>query len=248
MSPPPGTRERGGWAVSVKVPPDASGVVGRVGGRVPPVVGVGPEEVQRLAEPCQRGDHVAAGVDLGPLAASPEHVGPGAELGPEVDGRHRLLDGVGADGRVGVRERAVAEGGVREQVRRRHRDDEPSLVERLAEAADDPVALGRRGVEGDEVVVVQVDAVGAEVGQEADGVGGVDGGPGRLAERVAPYVADGPEPEREPVGGGAVEDGVGGHRVTRWRGAVLEAEEVGDAERGRPGRDQDTRDRPGRDR
>src|SRR5213078_3724248 len=50
---------------------------------------------------------------------------------------------------------------------------------------------------GNEIVVVQIDAVGAELCQLADDRGGGKRWPHRLAERVAPRIADGPQPERE---------------------------------------------------
>ena len=52
---------------------------------------------------------------------------------------------------------------------------------------------------GDEVLVVQADAPGAELGELAHGVDGVERLARRPAERVAPGIADGPEPEREAV-------------------------------------------------
>src|SRR6185436_13082517 len=44
-----------------------------------------------------------------------------------------------------------------------------------------------------------VDAVGAEISQPFDRGHGVEDGPGRLAERIAPAVADGPQAEGELV-------------------------------------------------
>ena len=46
---------------------------------------------------------------------------------------------------------------------------------------------------------METDAVGTEVGETVDGVDGVEGRPGLMAERIASRVADGPEAEGEVV-------------------------------------------------
>jgi hypothetical protein len=74
---------------------------------------------------------------------------------------------------------------------------EAGLGKRLLEATDDPVALGSRAAPGDEVVVVQRDAPGADLGEAVDAVHGVDQSADRLAEWIAPGIADRPESEGE---------------------------------------------------
>ena len=69
----------------------------------------------------------------------------------------------------------------------------------LLEARDDAVALGRARVPRHEVVVVQRDTPGPELGQPAQRVNRVERGPRRLAERVAAGVADRPQAEGEAV-------------------------------------------------
>jgi hypothetical protein len=87
--------------------------------------------------------------------------------------------------RVGARERAVLEDGVGEEVGGRHRHDEAVFVQGAPEAGDDAVALRGGGAVGHQVVVVEVDAVGAELGELGDRVRRVEGRPGGFAERVA---------------------------------------------------------------
>jgi hypothetical protein len=60
------------------------------------------------------------------------------------------------------------------------------LVERALEARHDAVALGGGRAVGDQVVVVEVDAVGAELGELRDAYVRVERRARRLAERVAP--------------------------------------------------------------
>ena len=85
----------------------------------------------------------------------------------------------------------------------------PVSARRLLEAVDLLLALGVGRAEREQVVVVEGQAVGAELGELLDGVHDVERGAGRAAERVGPVVADGPESERELVvaGGGGVGHG-----------------------------------------
>ena len=75
----------------------------------------------------------------------------------------------------------------------------PCASQRRLELADDAIALGRRGVDRHEIVVVQVDAPGADLAEQRHGVDGRQRRPHGIAERVAAAVADGPEAERELV-------------------------------------------------
>jgi hypothetical protein len=170
------------------------------------------EEVDALAVALDRLPRVATGVGLGPFPPSPHHEYPGAQLDPEVDRAHGLLDREGAHLRVVGGEAAVLEDGMREQVRGGHRDLHPVVGERGLELAHDPVALGGAGPERDEVVVVQVDAVGAELRQLLDDVGRGQGLADGLPEGVAARIAHGPQTEGELVG---LLGGVGvGHGVS----------------------------------
>jgi len=90
---------------------------------------------------------------------------------------------------------------ISEQVRRRHRHDEPPIVTRLPKLADDPVAVWRRGVDWHQVVVVQVDAPGAHLGEQVDDLHRRQPRTHRIAERVATRIADRPQTERELVRG-----------------------------------------------
>ena len=157
------------------------------------------EDVDRLAVALQRVARVLRHARLGALAAAPEHVHLGAQLGGGVDEVHRLADRRPAHAAVVGRERAVLERRVPEQVRRRHPDAHPGLVQRPLEARDDPVLLRLRAPERDQVVVVQRHAPRPELGQLVDRVDRIDGFAGRPAERVAPWVAHGPQTEREAM-------------------------------------------------
>ena len=78
------------------------------------------------------------------------------------------MQGVGADlGVVGC-EGAILEDGLAEQVRGGHGDDQTGFFQGSFEVPHDAVAFGGGGVNGDQVVVVEVDAVGADIGQEMD--------------------------------------------------------------------------------
>ena len=169
------------------------------------------EHVDRLAVALERVPRILRHPRLGALAAAPEDEHLGVQLGPEVDRQHRLADRGAAHAAVVGRERAVLEHGLAEEVRGGHADAEAGLLQRRLEAGDDAVVLGRGGAVRDEVLVVQRDAPGAELGQLAHGVDRVERGAGRPAERVAAGVADRPQAEGEAVLG-AGGQGVGrGH-------------------------------------
>ncbi len=75
------------------------------------------------------------------------------------------------------------------------------LLTGLLELAHDAVALGGRGVDRDQVVVVQVDAPGADFAQHGRDVVGRHGGAHGVAEGIAAAVAQRPQSERELVFG-----------------------------------------------
>ncbi len=164
-----------------------------------PVLDVVGQEVERVAEALAGVERVLGGVALDALAAAPEHVDLGAELDAEVDRVHRLLQRVGPHARVVRGEGAVLERRVAEQVGGGHRHHDPRVGERLLEVLDDLVALGSARVDRHEVVVVEVDAVGAHLAEQVHDLDRAQHRPHRLAERVAPRVADRPQAERELV-------------------------------------------------
>ena len=180
----------------------------RLQGKTQPValiLDVACKKVEYLPKPLQRIERTFAGICLGALSPTPDDVRLGAQFGAQVDGAHGLLQRIGAHSRVVAREGPVAEGGVGEQIRGCHRHDQPGLAERLTERRYDPVTLGRRSIDRDEVVVVQVDAVGAEPGQQVDERFRRAGRAYGRAERVAPDVADCPQAEGEAmIGRGTV--------------------------------------------
>src|SRR6185503_11443906 len=111
-----------------------------------------------------------------------------------------LLQRVGAHCRIVRRERAVAKCGIRKEIRRRHRDDETGFGEGRLEGADDSIAFGGRRVNRNEIVVVKIDAEGADLAQSANRVDWVEHRPGRQTEWIGPSIADGPETKRKTIG------------------------------------------------
>jgi hypothetical protein len=173
---------------------------------VRPVLYVTGQEVERVPEALQGLDRVLAGVGLHALAPAPEDVDLRPQLHAEVDRVHRLLQRVGAHARVIRRERAVLERRIAEQVGGGHRDHQARRDERLLEVVDDAIAVGGGGVDGHQVVVVEVHAVGADLREQVDDVNRRQCRADGIPERIAAAVADGPEPERELVfGPGGVE-------------------------------------------
>ena len=77
----------------------------------------------------------------------------------------------------------------------------PCRSQARLELLDDAVALGGRGVDRHEIVVVQVDAPRADLAEHRHGVDRRQRRRDRVAERIAAAVADGPETEGELVFG-----------------------------------------------
>ena len=73
----------------------------------------------------------------------------------------------------------------------------PDSLQRLLEFTDDPSRSADARVARNEIVVVKVDAVGAELAELADDLVGRDRRTHRIAERIAARIADGPEAEGE---------------------------------------------------
>ena len=71
---------------------------------------------------------------------------------------HRLLESVGADGRINGRECAILENRVEKEIGGGHRHDHAVIIQGLLEIAHNAVALLARRVDGHKVVVMQVDA------------------------------------------------------------------------------------------
>ena len=157
------------------------------------------QKVDRLLEPFAGIGRVLAGVGLRAFAPAPEDVCLGPALHAQVDGGHRLLQRVGPHLRVVARERAVAKGRVRKEIGRRHRHDQALLVQRLLEIADDPVALGRRCIDRDQVIVMEVDPPGADLAQQLYQLHRRARFPHTHAKRVAAGVADRPQAKAEFV-------------------------------------------------
>src|SRR3954471_8886302 len=157
------------------------------------------EKVDPLSVAVEGGPYVLGEVDLRAFPAAPEHVDLGAELGGEVHVVHDLAQGVAADCAVVAGEAAVLEDGVAEQVGRDHGHHEAGLGQGSFELVDDPGPLAAAGSGWDQVVVVELDAVRAELGEFVHRLYGCQDRPGGLAEQVAGLPADGPQAEAELV-------------------------------------------------
>ncbi|MDT4853291.1 hypothetical protein FQZ97_875520 [compost metagenome] len=105
-----------------------------------------------------------------------------------------------------------------EQIGGHHWGLEARLGQGGLEVLQDQLALGGCGVERDQVVVMEGDAVSAQFAELVDGFDGVQGGAGGDAEGIRPGPADGPKAEGEAVCRGGLES----HEsslVQRWGGS-----------------------------
>src|SRR5690606_23523363 len=168
------------------------------------VLDVPGDGVDALAVAVERGVDVLDAVVLAALAPAPHDEGRRTELGGEVDVAQHLAQAEAAHGAVVRGEAAVLEDRVAEGVRRHHLDDEPGVVGGLLEAGEDPLALGVVRTEGHDVVVVEGDAPGAELGELGGVLPGVENRAAGGTELVLRGPADGPDAEGEAVVGGGL--------------------------------------------
>jgi hypothetical protein len=147
----------------------------------------------------ERKPHVLGRVGFRTFASTPHHVDRCAELDAQIDRVERL--GAGPPPHRGVvgRERTFLEHGIREQVRRRHRHLHARVVQGAAEPLQDRLAFGGRRAGRDQVVVVEVDAVRAELGEALHGLDRIEWRARLVAERITTDIADGPQPEGEAL-------------------------------------------------
>jgi len=158
------------------------------------------QEVQRIAEPARGVDRILAGVDLDALAAAPEDEDLGPEFVGDVETAHHLLRGEQAHGGVGAGEGAVLEHGmVVERVRGGHRGLDAGVGHHLLDVAHNAVALAGAGGEGDDVVVVELEAVALALGQSLDAFESGQFRARLIAERIAPAILQAPDAEGELV-------------------------------------------------
>ena len=157
------------------------------------------QHVDALGVARERRPDVLGRVGLGAFAPTPEHVGLRAEFDGKVEVAHDLAQCVAANRAVVAGEATVLEHRVGEQVGGRHRHDEASFGERVLEPSDVLLAIRVTAPERDQVIVVERHTVSTELGEPVHGLDRVEGGPGRVAERVARLPAHSPEPEGEAV-------------------------------------------------
>src|SRR5206468_11606763 len=81
----------------------------------------------------------------------------------------------------------------------RHRHHDAVPFARAGKLLHDPIALGRRRVDWDQIVVVQVDAPRPNLRKHRDGGGRRKRIPDRITEWIAAAVADRPQSKRELV-------------------------------------------------
>src|SRR5690625_37340 len=159
------------------------------------------EHVASLAIPGEGGAYILRPARFGALASAPAHVHLCAELGSEVDVAHDFANREAAYGAVVRGEAAVLEHWMAEQIRRRRGDHQPRVGEALLPLGHDALTFRLVDTERDDVVVVEVDAVRADLREFVQPAYRVEVRSGRLTERVSAAVRNGPKTERELVFG-----------------------------------------------
>src|SRR5690606_29070930 len=142
---------------------------------------------------------VFRGVDLRALAPAPKDEDLAAQLSRKIDGLDGLAERVAAHFGNVAGKGAVLEDRVKKEVGRPHHKREAGLLERLFKTGDDLVSFGRRGVDGHQVVVVEVDTPSADVSEHMHDVDGINGRAHFKAKGIASAVANSPKPKRETI-------------------------------------------------
>src|SRR2546421_8671579 len=120
------------------------------------------QEVDRIAHTLDRYHRVLPGICFGTFTSTPEDIGGCAQFGTQVNCSHRLLQGKSAYRWIVRGESSIFENRMEEKVRRCHRHDHAIIRERLLELAHNAVTLGRRCIEWNKVVIMQIDAPGPQ--------------------------------------------------------------------------------------
>ena len=123
------------------------------------------QQVDALAVAGQRGLHVLGRVELAALPTAPHDEGLGAQLGGQVEIAEQLAQREPAHGAVVGGDPAVLEHRVAEQVRGDHRHGHAGVREDLLQPVDLGGPLGVGGLEREQVVVVEGEAVRPDLGE-----------------------------------------------------------------------------------
>src|ERR1035437_2216430 len=166
---------------------------------VAPVGDIVPQQVHSLPVAFQRSPDVLGRVILRTFSAAPHDERLRAELGGEVEVAQYFAQGEATHRTVIGRETAILEHRRAEQVGGDHRHDHSRVGQNLLEPFDLFLALGVGRTEGEEVVVMEGEAVGAELTELRHSFHDVQWGSCRSAERVGSVVANGPQTEGELV-------------------------------------------------
>ncbi len=132
-------------------------------------------------------------------AAPPHHEGLGTQFRSKVNVPEDLAQCKAADGPVVRGEPAILEHRVAEQVGGDHRSFQAGLCQGCLEVLQDQVPLGRRGIKGNQVIVVERDAIGAKLAELVNSFHRIQGGTGGDAERIGAGPSNGPKAKGEAV-------------------------------------------------
>src|SRR5438874_8139403 len=115
------------------------------------------EIIYRFAQTLHGFVSTAARVSFNAFPAAPQDENFGAKFRAQIHGAHRLVDSICAYSRIIGGKGSIAKDRMEEERDGSHGHDDPMLFASLLEFANNSVALGRRGVNRDEIVVMEID-------------------------------------------------------------------------------------------
>ena len=122
-----------------------------------------------------------------------------AKFCAEIHRSHCFLQCIKTNSRIVGCESAILKHRIVEEVGGRHRHFHPGVVQRLLKIADDSITFCRRGIDRDQIVVVQVYAVSTQLTESIDDRYRTERRSSRITKWIATAIADGPKSEREFV-------------------------------------------------
>jgi hypothetical protein len=110
---------------------------------------------------------------------------------------HRLLQRVQPHARIARRKSAVFENRIVKEIRGGHRHLHAGLAERLFELAHDAISIAGGSIDRDQIVVMKIDAIRAQLTQTLHDRDRTNGRARGVAKRIASPVADSPQAKSE---------------------------------------------------
>ena len=162
---------------------------------------VGGDGVEAFTVAVERGVEILGGVVFCAFASAPHDEGCCAKFCCEVDVTQDLSQAKAADLTVIIRQSAIFKHRVGEGIGRHHFDDESGCVGNFLDAHDSLMALRVRGIEVEDIIVMECNAPGADFCEFCRVFPRIEDGSGAGSKGINRVPSHGPQAEREAIFG-----------------------------------------------